>query len=122
MGLLNVVGTSKRDAKSCKIGSSFKFTTEMLFATGLLGYPPVKGPNVIPEVAAARLGNGGGRPETPFLLYSNLLECSKRIVEALVPEPFPTCPPSLVDPYPSPFSPPGPFSPGSGLALGRRLP
>lgn len=101
----------------------FKFTTEMLSAIGLLRDPPVKGPNVIPEVAAARLGNGGGQPERPFLLYSNFTRVFKKDCGNLVLDPFPTSPPSLhVDPSPSPFSPPGPFSPGSGLALGRRLP
>lgn len=56
----------------------FQVSTEMLCATGLLGDPPVKGPNVIPEVAAARMGNGGGRPETPFLLYSNFTRVLKK--------------------------------------------
>lgn len=60
----------------------------------------------------------------PSLLYSNFTTAFKKtILEALVPEPLahlPSSPPcgALSRPLP----PPGPFSPGSGLALGRRLP
>lgn len=122
MGHLNVVGTSKGMPSPCVWAASVQVYNGGPLRTGLLHDPPVNGPSVIPEVAAAKWGSGG-QPERPFLLYSSFTRVLKMAVEILVSNPLPTWPPSHhVEPSPSPFSPPGPFSPGSGLALGRRLP
>lgn len=74
MGRLNVMGTSKGVPVIMQTGSCFSSLQLRRCALGLLRDPPVKGPNVILEVAAAGVGNGRGQPERPFPLCSNLPE------------------------------------------------
>lgn len=92
----------------------FKFTTEMLCATGFLHDPPVKGPNIIPEGYLPGWGMMEDSQRCPSSCILILPECSKRTVEILVPDPqMPSLPPMWTPlPHPSPLLAP------SHLAVG----
>lgn len=117
MGTLDHNGNEQRGAGHHANRELFsKFTTEVLCAIGFLCDPPVKGPHFIPEVTAARLGQGGGQPQAlpPASLFPTV---QKKLrlwrLQDLTPSP-PARPPSMWIPLPHPF----PLLTPSHLAVG----